>query len=197
MGTWTTEKVRIWQAAIKSTGMPPAQDALDSLIQGYVDMLLELENKDKDRTMLRSVLRRTEDDLEASKLQNHAYRDVLEWIAGQSDLFFAECVQAEEIVRRCKEALGRCSGHGLYDCKMCQSMRGFSGKRDEVLNDTRCPKCGASITQDRCTENKVCTCDETKLHGGESAKCPYCKRVERAVKEAATRMEAERERRVP
>lgn len=32
-------------------------------------------------------------------------RAVLEWIAGQQNLFFAECSQAEEIVARCKEAL--------------------------------------------------------------------------------------------
>ena len=45
---------------------------------------------------------------ELSRLQ--AERDdlhsVVQWIAGQTDLFFAECSQAEEIVWRCKEALG-------------------------------------------------------------------------------------------
>lgn len=32
-------------------------------------------------------------------------RGTLSWIAGQQNLFFAECSQAEEIVARCKEAL--------------------------------------------------------------------------------------------
>lgn len=32
-------------------------------------------------------------------------RVTLAWIAGQQNLFFAECSQAEEIVARCKEAL--------------------------------------------------------------------------------------------
>lgn len=31
--------------------------------------------------------------------------DTCRWIASQQHLFFAECTQAEEIVRRCKEAL--------------------------------------------------------------------------------------------
>lgn len=67
---WTIEKVRIWQVAMKHLGMPPAQDALDSLIQEYVDM-----------------------------------RETVAWIAAQTDLFFAECSQAEEIVARCKKVL--------------------------------------------------------------------------------------------
>ena len=33
-------------------------------------------------------------------------RQTLTWIAGQQNLFFAECSQAEEIIVRCKEALG-------------------------------------------------------------------------------------------
>lgn len=36
------------------------------------------------------------------------YEDLLEtvrWISGQTDLFFAECSQAEEIVSRCRQAL--------------------------------------------------------------------------------------------
>jgi hypothetical protein len=33
------------------------------------------------------------------------YRQVLEWIVGQKDLFFAECSQAEEIITRCQSAL--------------------------------------------------------------------------------------------
>ena len=32
-------------------------------------------------------------------------REVWEWVAGQKNLFFAECSQAEEIVTRCKNAL--------------------------------------------------------------------------------------------
>ena len=45
--------------------------------------------------------------LDGLRLQNKAYREVLEWIASQSNLFFAECSQAEEIVARCAEALKR------------------------------------------------------------------------------------------
>jgi hypothetical protein len=39
--------------------------------------------------------------------QNEAdrYKTALEWIEGQTDLFFAECVQAEAIIRYVKNAL--------------------------------------------------------------------------------------------
>lgn len=43
MNEWNHEKVRIWQAVIKSTGMPPAPDALDSLIDAYDDTLLRVD----------------------------------------------------------------------------------------------------------------------------------------------------------
>ena len=43
MSEWATGKARAWQCAIKSTGMPPAQDALDSLIDSYCDALLQLQ----------------------------------------------------------------------------------------------------------------------------------------------------------
>lgn len=40
-----------------------------------------------------------------TKLQNSACRDVVEWIASKTNLFFAECSDAEEVVMRCKKAL--------------------------------------------------------------------------------------------
>lgn len=40
-------------------------------------------------------------------LERDRYKSVLEWIQGQTDLFFAECTQAEEIIRRVKNALQR------------------------------------------------------------------------------------------
>ncbi len=40
--TWTTEKVRIWQFAMKSRDLPPAPDALASLIQSHLDANLQL-----------------------------------------------------------------------------------------------------------------------------------------------------------
>jgi hypothetical protein len=40
-GEWSREKVRIWQCAIKGTGLPPAQEALDSLIDSYCAVLQE------------------------------------------------------------------------------------------------------------------------------------------------------------
>lgn len=43
--------------------------------------------------------------LEALKSENARLVAVVEWISKQSDLFFAECYQAEAIVARCKEAL--------------------------------------------------------------------------------------------
>ncbi len=42
--TWTTEKIRIWQFAMKSMDLPPAPDALASLIQSHVDVNLQLRD---------------------------------------------------------------------------------------------------------------------------------------------------------
>jgi len=46
-----------------------------------------------------------ERQLAEAREENTTMRETIEWIAGQSDLFFAECSQAEEIVRRCRATL--------------------------------------------------------------------------------------------
>jgi hypothetical protein len=64
------------------------------------------------------------------------YRKLLEtvrWIAGQTDLFFAECSQAEEIVQRCKEALGVVTAEENQDDQTESSkMPVLRGERDSV-----------------------------------------------------------------
>ncbi len=44
-------------------------------------------------------------DRDAAMLARQFLRavEVIQWIASQQDLFFAECSQAEEIVSRCKQ----------------------------------------------------------------------------------------------
>jgi hypothetical protein len=43
--------------------------------------------------------------LRKAEAERDRLRITVEWIAGQTDLFFAECSRAEEIVWRCKEVL--------------------------------------------------------------------------------------------
>lgn len=50
-------------------------------------------------------------------------REALEWIASQTDLFFAECTQAEEIIVRVRAALAKLAPQPMTD-------------------DSACPKCG-------------------------------------------------------
>lgn len=47
-----------------------------------------------------------EADLAKLREERDAFKEVVRWIAGQENLFFAECSQAEEIIARCKEAVG-------------------------------------------------------------------------------------------
>lgn len=53
---------------------------------------------------MHNAWRKRAEEAEASLI---ATRETIQWIAGQQNLFFAECSQAEEIILRCKKALGR------------------------------------------------------------------------------------------
>lgn len=66
--------------------------------------------------------------LASLKAEARTLRDAVEFVAGKSDLFFAECSDAEEIVMRCREALslypksasGHCGGVGCGKMCTCQ-----------------------------------------------------------------------------
>ncbi len=44
--------------------------------------------------------------------QRDALLETVQWISGQSNLFFAECSQAEEIIVRCQKAIAIVQGEG-------------------------------------------------------------------------------------
>jgi len=90
-----------------------ARELQDGLLKQYAAFAKELDEKDAEIKRLKvdiagrsRITLEEQHKKEVALLQNSAYREVLEWIAGQSDLFFAECSQAEEIVARCRKALG-------------------------------------------------------------------------------------------
>ena len=60
---------------------------------------------EKEVAMLKESRSKAVEQEQRSRVEANRLRGVVEWVASQKDLFFAECSQAEEIVARCREAL--------------------------------------------------------------------------------------------
>ena len=74
-------------------------------IQKWPDGSYEMDGCEDGQHVDVNFARKLECERNAAQAQVVMLRDVVQWIADQSDLFFAECSQAEEIIVRCRQAL--------------------------------------------------------------------------------------------
>ncbi len=73
-----------------------------------------------------------QDQRDAALLQVNAMRKALEFVVGQS-LTYVECAQGEEIVRRCREALGGCLDKRKCGyCKTADAQWACPGGSDQI-----------------------------------------------------------------
>jgi len=78
---------------------------IDVAILEYRQTLENLQKHERKFEELIRRLVRVRNELESCRADREKFLALIQWIASQQNLFFAECTQAEEIVSRCHEAL--------------------------------------------------------------------------------------------
>jgi hypothetical protein len=80
---------------------------IDAALWEYRQILENLQKHERKFEELIRRLVRVRNELESCRADREKFLALIQWIASQQNLFFAECTQAEEIVSRCHEALKR------------------------------------------------------------------------------------------
>lgn len=77
------------------------------IYKAIYDLCQEIENLPASELQTKIVVMASDLGRQAKPLVDEVnrHREVITWIAGQQNLFFAESSQAEEIVMRCRNAL--------------------------------------------------------------------------------------------